>query len=537
MLLGRADASAPGAPKLLLIRARIDDHYGEASAPAQGLMYLGAVARTCAWDTRALDTYLVEDPEVAIRVALKRFPADVIGISALTAESRSMHALARVVRAARPEAVVLAGGAHASAEPVQTALNPAVDAAVIGEGEETLREILKRIAAGKPWKDSAGLAFRGEDGQVHQTRPRGYLEDLDQLPPPAWDLTDIDAYSQRRGMSLAGQRRYMPLTTSRGCPYRCSYCHDIQGKRFRAHSPEYVLRMMDDLRRDYAVHDFDITDDIFNFDAERMLKLCDGMIERGDIRFTCPNGIRADRMTVEQVERMADAGCQYVAIAIETATPRLQKQIRKHLRFDKALVIIEAFNCRQVFTSGFFMMGFPSETETELRATIEFALESKLHAAHFFVVTPFGGTEMHEQVVDTMGQEATLLTGSGMFFRPKHNLSAVPDRRFYRLRGSAYLRFYLDPRRVTRIYKAHPRRNDLLQYFGTMLLRDVLRIEPGRPLGVLSRLRKAFSRAKRPTWSAPDVLLWNPNADVIDEPSPSDERRRLAVAGQTTASE
>jgi radical SAM superfamily enzyme YgiQ (UPF0313 family) len=309
---GRAN---PGGRRLLLIKARIDDHQGEASAPAQGPMALGAVARELGWDVRALDTYLVDDPERALRDALREFPAEVIGLSALTAESRCLHRLAAEARRAAPDAVILAGGAHPSAEPEKTAADPAIDAVAIGEGERTLTEILQRIAQGAEWRDVDGLACRSRDGSVHRTAPRAAIEDLDSLPFPAFDLTDIDAYAKRRGMSLAGLRRYMPITTSRGCPYRCTYCHDIQGKRFRGHSPEYVLRMIDELRGHYDVHHYDITDDIFNFDADRMMAICDGLIARGPgIGFTCPNGVRADRLKVEQVDKMARAGCEYVAL-------------------------------------------------------------------------------------------------------------------------------------------------------------------------------------------------------------------------------
>jgi radical SAM superfamily enzyme YgiQ (UPF0313 family) len=483
--------TARGALRLLLVKARIDDHLGEASAPAQGTMILGAVARELGWDVRCLDTYLVEDDEASVREAIEFFEPQVIGLSALTAESRALHRVAPVARAAAPGAVILAGGPHPSAEPEKTAADPAIDAAVIGEGERTLEDILTRVAEGRPWRHVPGLAVRDAAGAVQRTAPRSYIEDLDVLPMPAWDLTDVDAYAKRRGMSLAGLRRYMPLTTSRGCPYRCTYCHDIQGKRFRSHSPAYVLRMIDDLRLNHGVHHFDITDDIFNFDADRMMEICDGLIARGGIGFTCPNGVRADRMKVEQAQKMADAGCEYVAIAIETATSRLQKQIKKHLRFDKVQPIISTFADRNVFVSGFFMVGFPSETEAEMQATIDFALGSRLHAAYFFVVTPFGGTEMHEQVVETMSEAATVLTGSGMYFRPVHNLSQIPDERFYRMRRDAYLRFYLDPRRMARIWRAHPRPRNLAQYAATMFLRDAWRVDPGR---LLAPLRRALGK-------------------------------------------
>jgi radical SAM superfamily enzyme YgiQ (UPF0313 family) len=527
MLLGNAAGLGQDALKILFVKARIDDHRGEASAPAQGPMVLGAVARELGWQARCVDTYLVEDDEAALRDALAQYPADVIGLSALTAEFRSMHRLARIAREVRPDAVILAGGAHPSADPADTVGNEAIDAAVLGEGENTLRDVLTRVAQGQAWKHVPGLALRGGNGELRKTENRPTIEDLDSLPLPAFDLTDIDAYAKRRGMSLAGRRRYMAITTSRGCPYRCTYCHDIQGKRFRAHSPEYVLRMIDELREKHDVHHFDITDDIFNFDAERMMTICDGLIARGpDIGFTCPNGIRADRMTPEQAERMADAGAEYVAIAIETATKRLQKQIKKHLRFDKVLPVIAAFTRRNVFTSGFFMVGFPSETEEELRATIGYAISSRLHAAYFFVVTPFAGTGMHAEITDHMGDAATELVGSGFFFRPVTNLSKVPDAQFYALRRNAYLRFYLDPRRIFRIWRAHPRKLDLFQYFATMFLRDAMRIEPGKLLAPLARVRTwlfgapaELAAAGAPTASASSLPASEPRA-----------RRRLPLA-------
>jgi radical SAM superfamily enzyme YgiQ (UPF0313 family) len=483
MLLGTARTDRD-APKLLLVKARIEHHQGETSAPAQGPMYLGAVARADGWDVRCVDTYLQPDDEAAVQEALRAFPASVVGISALTAEARSMHRLARAARRAAPGATILAGGAHPSAEPESVAADPNLDAAVVGEGERTLLEVLRRLREGQEWRDVPGLFYRDEGGTVRQTATRPFIEDLDELPMPAWDLTDLDAYSRRRGMSLVGLRRYMPLTTSRGCPYRCTYCHDIQGKRFRSHSPEYVLSMIDQLRTEHDVHNFDMTDDIFNFDADRLMSICDGLIARGaGIRFSCPNGVRADRMTVEQVDKMARAGCDYVAVAIETVTGRLQKQIRKHLRFDKLRPVLDAFTERNVLTCGFFMLGFPSETEEELRATVDFATSSKLHVAHFFVVTPYGGTEMHEQITDSMGSASTQLGGTGMFLRPRHNLSRVPDDRFFRLRRRAYLRFYANPVRIGRIWRAHPQRGSLLRYCGVMLLRDTLRLIPERVMG------------------------------------------------------
>ena len=158
--------------------------------------------------------------------------------------------------------------------------------------------------------------------------------------------------------------------------------------------------------------------------------------------------------------------------------------------------VLSAFAERNVLTSGFFMLGFATETEAEMRATIDFAVSSKLHTAFFFVVTPFGGTEMFDHVVDTMGAEATDLGGTGMYWRPKHNLSEVSDAKFRRIRRLAYLRFYGSPRRVLRIWKAHPRKRDLLQYAWLVASRDALSITPGTYLGPLLSAWRAIKRTR-----------------------------------------
>jgi hypothetical protein len=145
MLLGKERAAHErDAHRLLLIKARIEDPEGEPSAPAVGVMQLGATARAWSgWQVRALDLWLESNEEAAIRDALRRYPANVIGLSGLTAESDSMYRAARYARQGAPEAVILAGGPRASSYTRETVARPEIDGVVIGEGERTLQEILQ----------------------------------------------------------------------------------------------------------------------------------------------------------------------------------------------------------------------------------------------------------------------------------------------------------------------------------------------------------------------------------------------------------
>lgn len=494
MLLGKAsEAHERDAHRLLLIKARIEDPEGEASAPAVGVMQLGATARAWSgWQVRAVDLWLERDEEAAIRDALRQFPAEVIGLSGLTAESDSLYRAARYARQGAPRALILAGGPHASHYTRETLARPEIDVVVIGEGERTLQEILDRIAAGSPWDDVAGTAIKNGTGEYRLNPGRPFIENLDELPLPAWDLTDIDAFGRRRSMALVGRRRYLPISLSRGCPYQCTYCHQMHGKKYRGHSAEYALRLVDRAAEQCGIRDFDIIDDIFNFDDRRLRAICEGFAARRGLRFTLPNGIRSDRLNTEQIHLMCRAGLEYVAIAVETASPRLQKMIRKNLQLDKVRGVIKEFARERVMTSGFFMVGFPTETEEEMCMTINFAVKSSLHNVLFFVVSPYEGTELYEQVRRQQEIEPRFNV-KRVYLRQRVNLSEIPDRRFSWLRSMGYIRFFGNPRRLWRIWRDHPRKRALVSATWVVVLRDVLHL-PAPLIGPLSFAKRTVGR-------------------------------------------
>ncbi|MBK7259204.1 MAG: radical SAM protein [Ignavibacteriae bacterium] len=167
--------------------------------------------------------------------------------------------------------------------------------------------------------------------------------------------------------------------TTRGCPYRCAYCHNILGKTFRVRSPEHVMREIRMIHDTYGITDFQVIDDIFNLDMDRAKKICDLIVgSRLPLTLSFPNAIRSDRVDEELIDKMAAAGTKFISIAIETASPRLQRLIRKNLDLDRAFKAIDTITRVGIVTRGFFMIGFPTETEDEARQTIEYAKASSL---------------------------------------------------------------------------------------------------------------------------------------------------------------
>lgn len=449
--------------RVLLAKARFTTPDQNSIVPPLGLMYIAGVLRQAGHEVSIFEAGYEWADTGRFRAAIEHFSPDVIGLSAITMESRVVMEMAAEARRIAPGVPVILGGPHASSYPARCLENPAIDHLVLGEGELTMLELVDALTRGGSTADIPGTATRGHDGAVSFGPPRATITDLDGLPFPAWDLIDVDFYARHRSMSTMGYRRYMPLFTSRGCPYRCVYCHEVQGKKFRARSPQNVLTEMELLERRYGIREFEIIDDIFNFDRDRMREILEGIIAMPDhptIHF--PNALRTDRLDAGQIRLLRRAGTQFLCVAVETAEPRLQRLIQKNLRLDVVRENIDIAVREGMFVNGFFMLGFPTETADEARSTVEFAVKSPLHQALFFIVTPFEGTKLYDMYRDLLIERGGPENLEDLdYFVGRANLSAMTDRELFGIQRQAYRRFYADPARMLRILTRHPRPSHL----------------------------------------------------------------------------
>lgn len=368
-----------------------------------GLMYLSAAAKRQLGDRVDVRVRtLISKPKLGaqesatVRRELEAYEPDVVGIRSLSIGKDSLYDAVRTVREWRDDCFVLVGGPHATDQPDDVLQHCAVDGVVIGEGEVTFAELLERRLAGEPIDDVRGIAIR-RNGAILRTPPRALVADLDALPLPDYSVIDLDAFSNRYQTFTAKiYQRHGNLLTTRGCPYRCMYCHNILGKSFRARSPESVVSEIRWLHDTFGLTDFQIVDDIFNLDLPRAKEICDRIIASGmRLTLSFPNGVRGDRMDEELLDKMAAAGTKFMSYAIETGSPRLQRLIRKNLNLAKVDAAISYSASLGIVTRGFFMLGFPTEREDEVLQTIEFAKQSALCGATFFTVVYFPGTELY----------------------------------------------------------------------------------------------------------------------------------------------
>jgi radical SAM superfamily enzyme YgiQ (UPF0313 family) len=451
--------------------------------PPLGILSLAAFVRErLPVEIRLLDQRVARCGSAEVARQAARFRADVVGLSACTNAALMLGEVAHLVRGVLPHALLLLGGPHVSAFGARAVAATCADAGVAGEGELALEQILRARLEGHDLAGIPGVVWRAPTGEVI-TNPGTLplIDDLDALPFPAYDLIDLAQYWTRPSMAAVPPRRYVTLLTSRGCPYGCSYCGHNLGRRFRPQSAGRVVAEIEHYQRRYGVREIEFVDDIFNCDPRRVIEFCDLVLRRDlRLRLVFPNALRCDTLAPEGIDALVDAGLYFCCCALESAAPRIQELMGKKLDVGKYLDSVAALDRRGVFTYGFTMLGFPTESETELLQTVDTACASRLHAASFFTVVPYPNTSLHALVQRTQPDklarvryEDTNYSGSLV------NLSAMPDDVFFAHQRRAWRRFYSRPERIVRLLRRYPRPLSLL----TRLPLLAMRMFKGQPAG------------------------------------------------------
>jgi radical SAM superfamily enzyme YgiQ (UPF0313 family) len=435
---------------------RVLKHHDQVMLPI-GLMYLSAYLKQF-WDDR-LEIKIVSTivdlsgPEDLVAL-FQSYRPDIVGVRCVIFYSEEVVRIVQAAREMLPEAVVVAGGPNVTFDNENLRANPHIDILVEGEGEETFRELVElfihkgRDELLQSLPGIAGIMFRRE-GQLVRNTPRKPIDDLDQLPIPDYSAVDLDRYQTFLNYGY-NRRRMGVLFTSRGCPFRCTYCHMAFGKAFRARSAKSVHDEIVYLHREYGIKDFSIIDDNFTVDRPRVREFIRLMLENGPkVNFYFPNGVRADSLDDELLEGLRAAGAIYITFSLETASPRLQKEIKKFANIEKLRRVVQRSCDLGIITNLCIMVGFPTETLEEARYTLEyFSQFDRLVLPYYFSVKYYPGTELYQTapaqgiVIDEQSYRAPY---HGYEFQETLHIS---HRDFERLNQWYLRKIYLNPQRL-----------------------------------------------------------------------------------------
>jgi len=429
-------------------------------APDAGVLYLGTALQNKGFNVTMLDCSKEGLTFRDFKTFLESKHFDVVGFRCYSRDHNYVSHHLRIVRQVLPQALTLVGGPHPSALP-EFVLDsmPALDFAWKAEAEEGLPQLLSYFREyGKEIPEAdlqkiPGLVWRNTKTQTIVVNPPGFGMDLDSFGIPAWELMQPDTYP---GFIWD---EYYPILTTRGCPYPCTYCNTpgLSGKKLRHRSVPHVIEELRFLKNRYNIHRFSIIDDEFTLDRRYAAQFCQGLIEAGlNLRWDCPVGVRLDSLTPELLQLMEKAGCEALAVGIESGNERIQKLIQKKVTVEKIrqrAALIDGVSRIKIW--GYFMIGFMDETEEEIWDTINLAKSLPLMRANFNLVIPVPGTAIFEEalrekrlVLDRINWDTC--TCDQISFRRNH----VSGKRLVQLERLAYLYFYGRPRILWQLTKS-----------------------------------------------------------------------------------
>ncbi|MBU0633557.1 MAG: B12-binding domain-containing radical SAM protein [Candidatus Omnitrophica bacterium] len=392
----------------------VKGHFHHADMPL-GLAYLASVIRRD-FEVKILDgrakfnTRLSENKkweyfgftEEEIAWQIKEYGPDVIGITCLFSYLyEDVKSLCALVKKIDPAILLVIGGVHPTylAEDI-ISKNRDVDFIVLAEGEDTFRRLLLDIDSKRDYRYLDGLAFR-VNGKSCVNPKRKFIDDLDKIPLPAYDLLPLKFYEKNAvPFSITFKsKKNAPVMTSRGCPFECVFCatRNYWANRYRTRSVGNVLDEIEYLVNNFGIKEIQFIDDNLTYNQERAEQIFKGIIERKlDIRWNTPNGLAVWTLKEEMLELMKESGCYEITVAFESGAQEvLNKIIKKPVNLERGAEMVEKIKRLGLLVSAYFIVGFPAETKKQILQTFEFADKLDLDGAGFFMATPTPGSDLY----------------------------------------------------------------------------------------------------------------------------------------------
>lgn len=385
--------------KLLLISPQYDDK----SVPPFGVAYLAGFLR----GQSTVDLTVINSDEYSIKQIEKMVREedyDVFATGGLITCLEFCQRVFRISEAAKPDAKRIVGGPLTVLDNDLLFQYLPVDIAVLGEGEETLSEVLEVLRQDGNISTVSGIIYREKDNLIRVTEPRHSINLEKRELEPDWSFVDMERYIncpsqgfQYNRKELSRPYRYGFIMSGRGCPFRCNFCGSPLGK-FRRRTEENIIKEMKLWRDKYHVDHIKFINETLFMRPADIQTLCQRMVdEHIDLRWSC--SLRVDLINRESLEIMRKAGCDYIIYGVESGSDRVLKRMNKRTTVEQNRIAIRLTREAGIYPDVAIMFGYIDETLEDMKMTVDFMLEGNDLPESLAVTTAMPGTELYKEFI------------------------------------------------------------------------------------------------------------------------------------------
>ncbi len=418
----------------------------------QSLLFIAAFLEKAKLSTKIIDQRVEKDWKTALRREAKN--TKLVGISAMTGKQIDYGLKAAKVVRESSDAKIVWGGIHPSLMPEQTIRNDLVDAVVVGEGEETLVEMLKE----KDWSKVKGIVFK-KGGKTISTKPRDFL-DINKLPPPPYHLLKMENYF----IPFVGARA-LHVHTSRGCPHRCTFCYNrvFNQGRWRAMKAKKAADMIEEMVKRFDLDGVVFTEDNFFVDLKRVEDIFKEL-DRRSVKIRWKGDCRIDyldRMSESFLSFLEEHGLDTLNIGVESGSQRVLKRIQKDITVEQIYRVNKKLAKTNITPRYSFMMGFPDETEEDRRATMGMIVRiiednKKAMIGNVSLFSPYPGCEMFKEAIERGFSPPGSLEGWADLDLTTIDMPFIDKKLRKRLENISHMSRFVDGISVSRYLKTRP---------------------------------------------------------------------------------
>ncbi|MEG1876539.1 MAG: radical SAM protein [Lachnospiraceae bacterium] len=403
-----------------------------------GLAYIAAALRNDGHDVEIYQQDIYHYSEEHLTEYLTNNIFDIVGVGGCGGyyQYRKIKQIAHAINEVKNKPLFWMGGHLPSPEPEYFLRKFGADFVVIGEGEESVKELVKVCAEKGDLSTVDGIAYLDENQQFVQTKKRALIEKVDEIPWPAWDLFNMEHYVLTEYPNSMRKDRGLSIISGRGCPFRCNFCYRMD-EGFRPRSAQSIIDEMIYLRDTYKISYIEFDDELLMSSVARTKEICQAMLEKKvNMKWNCSGRLNYACKDLGMLQMMKSAGCVFINYGIESIDDQALKNMNKNLTTKMIIEGVENTLKAGISPGLNIIFGNIGETRKSIENDVEFLFKYDDHAQNRTIrpVTPYPGTDLYQYAL-----EKGMINNIEDFYENKHlnsdlltcNFTELSDEEYY----------------------------------------------------------------------------------------------------------